>query len=123
MKSRTFDGQLAPQYLDAPTENVSDWRPDFAQIRGNVAKAIADQIEEAIRSGQLRLGDKLPTQKAIADSLGFHPNTVYAAYREVARLGLTKGFARRGTFVVVQPLSTPDRLPSEQISAANVPGM
>ncbi|MDN7751225.1 winged helix-turn-helix domain-containing protein [Burkholderia gladioli] len=84
---------------------AQDWRPDFSRIRGHVAFAIADQIEEAIRAGLFRPGDRLPSQQAIADSLGFHPNTVYAAFREVARRGLIKGFAGRGTLVLDYALS------------------
>ncbi|MEK6350135.1 MAG: GntR family transcriptional regulator [Burkholderia sp.] len=52
-----------------------------------------------------RPGDRLPTQLAIADSLGFHPNTIYAAFREAARRGLIKGFAGRGTLVLEHALS------------------
>ncbi|WP_414441544.1 GntR family transcriptional regulator [Burkholderia sp. 22PA0106] len=84
---------------------AQDWRPDFSRIRGHVALAIADQIEEAIRAGLFRPGDRLPSQQAIADSLGFHPNTIYAAFREVARRGLIKGFAGRGTLVLDPALS------------------
>ncbi|WP_246792109.1 winged helix-turn-helix domain-containing protein [Burkholderia perseverans] len=84
---------------------AQDWRPDFARIRGHVARAIADQIEEAIRAGVFQPGDRLPSQQAIADSLGFHPNTVHAAFREVARRGLIKGFAGRGTLVLDHSLS------------------
>lgn len=84
---------------------AQDWRPDFARIRGHVALAIADQIEEAIRAGLFRPGDRLPSQQAIADSLGFHPNTIYAAFREVARRGLIKGFAGRGTLVLDHAVS------------------
>ncbi|WP_080498134.1 GntR family transcriptional regulator [Burkholderia pseudomallei] len=80
--------------------NQAEWRPDFSRIRGHVANAIANQIEEAVRLGLFKPGDRLPTQQAIANSLGFHLNTIYAAYREVARRGLIKGFARRGTFVI-----------------------
>ncbi|RKT98983.1 GntR family transcriptional regulator [Burkholderia sp. Nafp2/4-1b] len=76
------------------------WRPDFARIRGCVANAIADQIEEAIRAGTLRPGDRLPTQQAIADALGFHHNTVYIAFRKAAKRGLIRSFRRRGTFVL-----------------------
>ncbi|WP_232446169.1 GntR family transcriptional regulator [Burkholderia ubonensis] len=83
-----------------PTANPTRWRPDFTRIRGRVSIAIADQIEEAIRAGLFQPGDTLPTQQAIADSLGFHVNTVYAAFQEVARRGLTRGFARRGTVVM-----------------------
>jgi FkbM family methyltransferase len=77
----------------------SEWRPDFARIQGKVPQAIADQIEEAIRAGILRTGDRLPTQSALADELGFHLNTINAAFREAAHRGLIECHARRGTFV------------------------
>ncbi|WP_082722286.1 GntR family transcriptional regulator [Burkholderia mayonis] len=89
------------RYGRSPTIAPSvQWHPDFARIREHVSNDIADQIEEAILSGQFKPGEKLPTQRAIADFLGFHLNTVYAAYKELARRGFTKGFARRGTFVI-----------------------
>lgn len=89
------------------TTPPNPWRPDFTRIQGRIAQGIADQIEEAIRSGLFQPGDQLPTQQAIADALGFHLNTVYAAYREAARRGLTRGFARRGTFVIGRPTHRP----------------
>jgi GntR family transcriptional regulator len=78
----------------------SNWRPDFACIRGKIYLAIANQIEEAIRGGILAPGDRMPSQRAIADDLGFHFNTINAAFREAARRGLVRGCARRGTFVL-----------------------
>jgi DNA-binding transcriptional regulator YhcF (GntR family) len=76
------------------------WRPDFASIRGRVYLSIASQIEQAIRSGVFRTGDKLPSQRAISDDLGFHVNTINAAFKEAARRGLVRGCTRRGTVVV-----------------------
>jgi GntR family transcriptional regulator len=79
----------------------TEWRPDFASIRGRVYLAIASQIEHAIRSGVFRLGDKLPPQQVIADDLGFHVNTVNRAFREAARRGLVRACTRRGTVVSI----------------------
>lgn len=76
------------------------WRPDFGQIRGIIYLAIADQIEAAIVAGIFQPGDRLPTQRTIADCLGFHLNTINAAFREAARRGLVCAKARRGTVVV-----------------------
>lgn len=76
------------------------WRPDFARIRGRPYIAIANQIEEAIRQGALRPGDALPTQREIADDLGFHRNTINAAFREAARRGLIESRTRRGSIVL-----------------------
>jgi GntR family transcriptional regulator len=77
-----------------------EWRPDFARIRGAVYLAIANQIEEAIRLGVFAPGDHLPSQRAVADDLGFHRNTVNAAFREAARRGLIHSHRRCGTVVL-----------------------
>jgi DNA-binding transcriptional regulator YhcF (GntR family) len=63
------------------------WRPHFVRLRGRVYLAIAAQIEEAISFGSFGPGDRLPSQRAIADDLGFELNTVNAAFRETARCG------------------------------------
>jgi DNA-binding GntR family transcriptional regulator len=89
-------GRRRERLLDA-------WRPDFSRIRGKVYVAIADQIEDAIRSGVFRPGERLPTQRAIADDLGFHLNTINAAFREAARRGLIESRTRRGSIVRPPP--------------------
>ncbi|MEQ5843225.1 winged helix-turn-helix domain-containing protein [Paraburkholderia acidicola] len=79
---------------------VSAWQPDFALLRGNIRIALADQIEQAVRLGVLRPGDLFRPQREIADALGFHRNTINAAFREAARRGLVRGSKRRGTVVL-----------------------
>ena len=86
-------------------DSKKGWRPDFARLRGRPYLAIAAQIEEAIRQGIFCPGDRLPSQRAIADDLGFHLNTVNAAFREAARRGLVRGHAGRGTVVLAQDLA------------------
>ncbi len=66
-------------------------KPLFAQIAG----AIAD----AVRSGRLRPGDRLPGSRGLARSLGVHRNTVLAALDELAAEGWTESVAARGVFV------------------------
>ncbi len=77
-----------------------NWRPDFSRIRGKVYMAVAQQIEAAINEGLFKPGDTLPPQRAIADDLGFHVNTINAAFKEAARRGLVCGQTRRGTVVL-----------------------
>jgi GntR family transcriptional regulator/MocR family aminotransferase len=69
----------------------ADRRPLFERVGGAVA--------EAIRSGRLRPGDRLPSTRALAASLGVHRNTVIAAYAELAAQGWTRSARGRGTFV------------------------
>ncbi|MEM5331712.1 winged helix-turn-helix domain-containing protein [Paraburkholderia sp. JHI2823] len=101
MFSATNSYPSAPTPPTAHKRDQLKWRPDFARIRGKVYLAVADQIEQAIRSGLFRPGDALPTQRSIADDLGFHLNTINAAFREVARRGLIESRTRRGSIVSV----------------------
>ncbi|CAB3808861.1 hypothetical protein LMG28688_06865 [Paraburkholderia caffeinitolerans] len=100
------DSQLRPlPSVAARAAHQQRWRPDFARIRGKIYLAVADQIEQAIRTGIFQPGDVLPTQRDIADDLGFHLNTINAAFREAARRGLIESRTRRGSIVSFMSLA------------------
>ena len=61
---------------------------------------IANALSQAIRSGQLRPGDRLPTLRRLASELGVSLTTVTAAFKSLAENGWTRGEIGRGTFVV-----------------------
>lgn len=88
-----------------PRTNLSDWRPEFKQLRYPLYLSLAKQIETAIRSGLVRPGERLPTQEQIANDLGIHQNTVSAAMKVVSQRGLIRWAGRRGT-VVIDPDTT-----------------
>ena len=75
------------------------------------AKQLTALLEDDIRTGRLDPGDRLEPVRPAAESLGLAPNTVAAAYRELARRGLVRSEGRRGTFVSAAPplvgLTTP----------------
>lgn len=50
-------------------------------------KRVADTIQSAIRSGDLRVGDKLPPVRELAWSLGITPGTVARAYTLLTNAG------------------------------------
>ena len=52
---------------------------------------LGHQVREALSSGVLRPGDRLPTVKEVVQSLAINPNTVLKAYRELERDGLVEG--------------------------------
>lgn len=79
---------------------LQTWCPDFSRIRYPAYLTIADLIEEAIVGGIFAPGDRLPTARAMSDNLGFHLNTILAAYHEIARRGLVLGRSRAGTVVL-----------------------
>ncbi|MDH3664715.1 MAG: GntR family transcriptional regulator, partial [Alphaproteobacteria bacterium] len=61
--------------------------------------AIANALENDIRSGRLAAGIRLPTHRQLAYVLGTAPGTISRAYEEAARRGLVAGEVGRGTFV------------------------
>lgn len=73
----------------------SDGAPIYQQI--------VDQIQFRIMSGQLEVGDELPTIRGLAESLRVNPNTVARAYRELETDGLVEKRRTTGTFVAELP--------------------
>ena len=66
-------------------------------------RAIAAALAEAIETGRLSPGDRLPTQRDLAWQLGVTVGTVSRAYGEIERRGLLSGEIGRGTFVRTAP--------------------
>lgn len=73
------------------------------QIRGESSNQIAASIENGIRGGKLRVGERLPTVRALASKLRVSPTTVAAAYNALRVRGLVHGSGRRGTVVNRRP--------------------
>ncbi|WP_084264791.1 PLP-dependent aminotransferase family protein [Sneathiella glossodoripedis] len=63
---------------------------------------IVYELRLQIKTGHLRPGDKLPTQRDMAWEFKCSLGTVTRAYAELERLGLTYGEVGRGTFVAEQ---------------------
>ena len=57
------------------------------------------QIQEAVKSGELAAGTKLPTVRALAEQLGVAPYTVARVYRQLEDLGVLETHGRNGTIV------------------------
>jgi GntR family transcriptional regulator len=60
---------------------------------------LVHQVEQALRVGYLKVGDRLPTVKEAVESLAINPNTVLKAYRELEHRGLAGGRPGQGTFI------------------------
>ena len=60
---------------------------------------LADVLAADIRTGRLRPGDRLPTQRRFARDRGVAVSTASRVYRELVRRGLAVGEVGRGTFV------------------------
>lgn len=72
-------------------------QPLSAQIR--------DDIARRIQSGEFKLGEKIPSLRALAADYGVAELTVHGAIRELQHAGVLESSTGRGTFV----RSTPER--------------
>lgn len=76
---------------------------DLSQLSRDSDTSINAQLVElvkaAIKRGELRPGDKLPTTRAVADETGLNHLTVVRAYRRLAQEGYVTATRGRGTFV------------------------
>ncbi|OOV86457.1 PLP-dependent aminotransferase family protein [Oceanospirillum linum] len=75
------------------------WTPKLEHFHGPRYIAIADAIAESIAQGDLNDGDRLPTHRALADTLGVTVGTITRAYAEAERRGLVTARVGRGSFV------------------------
>lgn len=68
-----------------------------------IYQQIVEQIRFRIVSGQLRVGDELPTIRGLAETLAVNPNTIARAYRELEHESLVEKRRTKGTFVAELP--------------------
>ncbi len=86
---------------------------------------VAHAIEEALRAGRLRIGDRLPAERELALELEVSRTTVTGAYQELQARGILRGHVGRGTIVVgTPPDSRHAALPwAQRITSVAVQGM
>ena len=77
-----------------------------------IYRQIADQIRRQVASGQLSVGDAVPSVRQLAKELVINPNTVAKAYAELIRDGVLETQAGRGALVAKRRnvFSKPERL-------------
>ena len=76
-----------------------DWQPERELRDKPLYRAIASRIEEDIRAGKLREGDRLPAQRELADYWGVNLSTVTKALQWCENRGYLDATVGRGTFV------------------------
>jgi DNA-binding transcriptional MocR family regulator len=74
--------------------------------RRPIYRAIAEEIERAVVAGEVGVGERLPTQRELARSLGVTVATVTRAYGIAERRGIISTEVGRGTFVRPMPFDT-----------------
>lgn len=66
---------------------------------GHIYKRIAKGFEKIIQNKTILAGQKLPTHRALSDSLSVTPGTISHAYKELEKLGLVISRVGDGTYV------------------------
>ena len=69
-----------------------------------VYRQLMDQVQAALATGSLSVGDQLPTVRSVAVDLTINPNTVLRAYREMEIRGLLETQQGSGTFIAPQEI-------------------
>lgn len=93
----------------AVSSKVPPWLGKLDGSESTIYLAIVDRIEAAIRSGELKVGQALPTQRRLAQVLNINVGTVTRAYAEAKQRGLVGADRRRGSFVLARAPANPVR--------------
>lgn len=72
----------------------------FRQINTlSIKELFISQLEEMILSGELEPGEKLPTEREIADEMNISKTIVHEGIRELSRIGFLDVVSRQGVYV------------------------
>lgn len=83
--------------------NLSDSRTAGQPVeRFSAAEAVFKDLLAQIREGRLAVGERLPSEAALAQGYGVSRSVIREALRSCAALGLTVSRTGKGTFVVSQ---------------------
>ena len=77
----------------------------------SIFEQIVGGVQEAVATGRLKPGERLPSVRRLADRLDVAPGTVARAYGELERMGVVATDGARGTRVAERPapVSDPNR--------------
>ncbi len=68
-------------------------------VAPSLKEMFIDQMESLILSGELTVGEKLPPERELADSMGISRSVVNSGIVELERMGFLTIKPRSGTFV------------------------
>ena len=91
------------EYINAKIGLNGECQLDFQinkQIGVPLYIQIKDEIIRQVRQKEIKPGEKMPTERALANMLSTSRNTVSTAYRQLEAEGILESHQGRGTFVV-----------------------
>ncbi|MEV4728882.1 GntR family transcriptional regulator [Saccharopolyspora sp. NPDC049426] len=74
---------------------------------------IEDDLRRRITSGEVQVGEKLPSLRSLAEDYGVAELTVHVAVKKLQHEGVLTSVSGRGTFVNAKPVDTADGEASE----------
>lgn len=78
---------------------VTNWKPD-KQTGTPLYKQIVTYLAHKIACGDLVIGDRLPSQRQLADRFEVNRSTIVEAMEELKAMGLIQGFHTQGTKII-----------------------
>lgn len=66
-----------------------------------IYRQIIDDYKKKLIRGELKGGDRIPSQREYADMVKVNPNTVQRAYREMEAMKMVETVRGQGTFISV----------------------
>ncbi|MER7494742.1 PLP-dependent aminotransferase family protein [Streptomyces pharetrae] len=88
---------------------------------GGVRRGLTDALRDAVRTGRLAPGTRLPSSRSLATDLGLARNTVAGAYADLVAEGWLTARQGSGTRVADRPVSPPARHPGPTPSRTGRP--
>lgn len=89
------------------------WKPIELDTDKTLYIAIVDAIEKDITDGILKPGDKMPTQRWLAEVIGVNLTTITRAYNLARKRGLLTAVTGKGTYVMEDKLEDLPRVPDD----------
>lgn len=77
---------------------------------------VKKQILNEIRSGSLKVGTKMPTERELSEKLKLSRNTISTAYKELEKDGVLKSYQGKGTFIAEEVSPWKDKSMAEKIT-------
>ena len=73
---------------------------NFKEINAlSIKELFITQIEEMILSGELKPGDRLPSERELAEQINISKTIVHDGIRELSRIGFLDVVSRKGVYV------------------------
>lgn len=88
----------------------SPWEPRLSDIAGTPAERLTEALAQAIASGALESGARLPAHRDLAARLGIGLGSVTKAFAALERRGLTASEKGRGCFVATPGATTAETI-------------